>query len=80
MNSIMCELLGVSEHTRKSDNSKYYSIRVILDNRISVMFFKEKELFDNLSKLERLAPINLFGDLRIKDDTSFIFYPKNFEI
>ena len=51
MNSILCELLGVSEHTRKSDNSKYYSIRVISYNRISVMFFKEKELFDTVLPL-----------------------------
>lgn len=44
------------------------------------MFYTDKELFDKLSKLERLTVVHLFGDLSVKDENSFSFVPKSFEI
>lgn len=80
MNKILCELLGVSKHKRKSDNKDYYSVRVLMDNRVIVMFFHSEDLFNNLSKLERLTDICLLGELKIRDESSFLFVPESFEL
>ena len=80
MNRIMCELLRVAEHKRQSDGTKYYSITILIENKTTVLFFNNQELFENLNKLERLSDVCLLGELKIKDDHSFIFVPQNFEM
>ena len=80
MNRILCELLRVNKHNRKTDNSEYYSVTVLIENRVSVMFFKDAALFNELSKFDRLADICLIGDIKVKDDTSFLFVPQSVEI
>lgn len=80
MNRIVCEFLGVAEHKRQSDNSKYYSVRFLYEDKVSVCFFRDEDLYNSLSKLDRLSDICLMGEFKIKDGTSFIFVPQNFEM
>lgn len=80
MNRIMCELLEVAEHKRKSDGNKYYSIRILIEDRVAVLFHRDEELFKNLCKLDRLSDICLLGEFKIKDEHTFIFTPQSFEM
>lgn len=80
MNGLMCELLKVAEHKRKNDGSKYYSVTVLIEYKVTVLFFNDTDLYEKLSKLERQTAIQLYGDLRIRDEYSFTFTPKDFEM
>lgn len=80
MNSIIGEILGCGSYISKRDGKNIYTIRMICNNKVIVMFYTDKELFDKLSKLERLTVVHLFGDLSVKDENSFSFIPKSFEI
>lgn len=80
MNRLMCELLCVSEHKRRTDGSKYYSANILIEKRVVTLFYNDEELYDNLSKLDRLSDICLFGEFRIKDEHTFIFTPQSFEM
>lgn len=80
MNRIVCELLGVSQHKRKSDSSIYYSASVLIEKRVVTLFYNDEELFKNLSKLDRLSDICLLGDFKIRDEHTFIFIPQSFEM
>lgn len=80
MNKVLCELLGTSKHVRKSDDKVYYSVRVLIENRVTVMFYYNDELYTELSKYERLSDICLLGELRVKDETSFSFVPQSVEV
>lgn len=80
MNSIIGELLGVGSYISKRDGKNIYTIRMVVNDRVVVMFYNDKELFDKLSNLERMTVVHLFGDLRVKDENSFSFTPKSFEI
>lgn len=80
MNSIIGELLGVSSYISKRDGKNIYTIRMVVNDRVVVMFYNDKELYDKLSSLERMTVVHLFGDLRVKDENSFSFVPKSFEI
>ncbi len=79
MNRIMCELLRVAEHKR-SDGTKYFSCTILVENKTVVLFFNKQDLFESLSKLDRLAEICLVGEFKIKDDHSFFFVPQGFEV
>lgn len=80
MNRILCELLRVAEHKRQNDNTKYYSITILIENKTTVLFFNDSDLYDSLVKLDRLSDIYLIGEFKIKDDRSFIFTPQSFEM
>ena len=80
MNSVIGQVLGCSKYNRKTDNKECYTIRLLCENRVIVMFYNDKSLYDSLSKLDRLSDIQLFGDLIIKDESSFRFVPKSFEM
>ena len=79
--SIIGQILEVKENRSISDGKVYYSLKFLLtDNKVSVMFFKEKELFDSLSKVDRLSAIELNCDLSFKDEYTFRCLPKAFKM
>ncbi len=80
MNRIMCELLGVAEHKRRTDSTKYYSASILIEKRVVTLFYNDEELFKNLSKVDRLSDICLLGEFKIKDEHTFIFIPQTFEM
>lgn len=80
MNRIVCELLSVGEHKRQSDGKRYFSVRILVENKVVVLFFNDEGLYNNLSKLDRLSDICLLGDFKVKDDHSFLFVPSSFEM
>lgn len=80
MNKLLCEFLEVKEHVRQYNGSKYYSVRVLFVNKTHTMFFNKVDLFEKFSKIDRMTPITIFYDLRIKEDGNITLIPEAFEI
>ncbi len=80
MNSILCEFLKVSEHKRQKDGSRYYSVHILLEYRVVILFFSNIDLYEKLQKIEKGTAIQLHGNLKARDEYSFSFVPEAFEM
>lgn len=80
----MCQILGQVLEVKSLKNSRgesYYLIKFLLnDNHVSILFFKDEELFNKFNNLERLTDLNLYCDIVYKDENSFRLIPKSFEM
>ena len=81
MCKIIGQLLSVEKGTRKTDGQVYYAVKFLLtDNKVAVMFFNDTELYDSLSKVDRLSELELICDIRYYDERTFRLIPKSFEM
>lgn len=81
MCKIIGQLLSVEKGNRKTDGQVYYVVKFLLtDNKVSVMFFNDVELYDSISKVDRLSELELICDIRYFDEKSFRLTPKSFEM
>lgn len=80
MNSLLCEFLKVDKHRRQYDGSTYYSVKVLCEDKPVLCFFNKAELYESLSKIDRMSAIQLIGQYRLKDDRTFVFVPESFEM
>lgn len=80
----MCQILGQILEVKSLKNSRgevYFLIKFLLnDNHVSILFFKDEELYNKFNNLERLTDINLYCDILYKDENSFRLIPKSFEM
>lgn len=74
--------IAVNEHIRKSDNLKYYSIKILDEdtNKMSIMFFRDSNLYNKIKDLKKYAQIFLKCELNQKDENSFTLTPKEIVI
>ena len=80
----MFELIGQILETKESKNINgdiYYLIRFLLpDNKVCVMFFRDKSLYEKLKSVSRLCDMSLICAVSYKDDKSFRLIPKDFNM
>lgn len=81
MCTIIGQILSVDKNFRKTDGAAYYTLKFLLtDNKISIMFFTNAELYESLSKVDRLSDLELICNIKYFDERSFRLIPESFNM